>query len=494
MKPLGVAAALGLVCMLLTVLLAPETVTADPPGTRSNGDRTVTLELFTATWCPGCPYADAVADRLLRVIGPERLSVIQYHVSMTDPMRIDESDARWHMYGDPALPSLFLDGEFKSDSATSYEETFDRYLAFVQESLQVETPVSLELEYDIDGGSVTLNTSLRSSESLAGQNLFLRVVLFENILEASGKIYNYSVRAYNETSVDLVTSPTVRSVTFTLDVSWITENMGAAAFLQVDTDGGIYQSANVMFGEPPVVTISNPSGGTVSGDLTVEGNCTSGRTLSEVFLKIDDGLWVEVEGTSTWQHDVNTAELSDGSHTIYAMVYDIAGTYSEADILSVTVKNGKPVPPESLRVVANLSGALRLEWDAPTENVDGSPLEDLVGYNLYRRSEPGDEWTGINTHLILDTNYSDEDLGDGETYYYIMRAVNSQGIESDDSNEASGMTPKPEGDDYTFTVMLIVSVILIVVLLLILLGRRRREEEEEAPEPEEPKDGESHSR
>ncbi|MCJ2555699.1 MAG: Ig-like domain-containing protein [Candidatus Thermoplasmatota archaeon] len=362
MSLLRVAAVLSLACMLMTAIPAQESVPADPPGTRADGDRTVTLELLTATWCAGCPYADAVADRLLRVIGPERLSVIQYHVTMTDPMRINESDARRHTYGDPGLPSLFLDGEFKSDEATSYEETFDRYLTFVQESLQVDTPVSMGLTYDLGGGSVTLNTSMDSSESLVGQNLFLRVVLFENILEDGGKIYNYTARAYNETSVDLVSSPTIESVTFALDGSWVVENMGAAAFLQVDSDGGIYQSVNVMFGDPPVVTITSPSGGSVSGDLTVEGSCTGGRTLSEVFLKTDDGLWVEVEGTTTWQHDIDTTTLSDGSHTIYAKVYDVAGTYSQTDVLSITVENEEPVPgfETALLLVAFLSVAVIL--------------------------------------------------------------------------------------------------------------------------------------
>lgn len=362
MSLLRVAAVLSLACMLMAVIPAQESVSADPPGTRADGDRTVTLELLTATWCAGCPYADAAADRLLRVIGPERLSVIQYHVTMTDPMRINESDARRHTYGDPALPSLFLDGEFKSNEATSYAETFDRYLTFVQESLQVDTPVSMGLTYDLGGGSVTLNTSMDSSESLVGQNLFLRVVLFENILEDGGKIYNYTARAYNETSVDLVSSPTIESVTFALDGSWVVENMGAAAFLQVDSDGGIYQSVNVMFGDPPVVTITSPSGGSVSGDLTVEGSCTGGRTLSEVFLKTDDGLWVEVEGTSTWQHDIDTTALSDGSHTIYAKVYDVAGTYSQTDVLSITVKNEEPVPgfETALLIVAFLSVAVIL--------------------------------------------------------------------------------------------------------------------------------------
>jgi len=359
---LRVAAVLSLACMLMAVIPAQESVSADPPGTRADGDRTVTLELLTATWCAGCPYADAAADRLLRVIGPERLSVIQYHVTMTDPMRINESDARRHTYGDPGLPSLFLDGEFKSDEATSYAETFDRYLTFVQESLQVDTPVSMGLTYDLGGGSVTLDTSMDSGESLVGQNLFLRVVLFENILEDGGKIYNYTVRAYNETSVDLVSSPTIESVTFALDGSWVVDNMGAAAFLQMDSDGGIYQSVNIMFGDPPVVTITSPSGGSVSGDLTVEGSCTSGRTLSETFLKIDDGLWVEVEGTTTWQHDIDTTKLSDGSHTIYAKVYDVAGTHSQTDVLSITVKNEEPVPgfDVALLLIAFLSVAVIL--------------------------------------------------------------------------------------------------------------------------------------
>ncbi|MFQ5910653.1 MAG: hypothetical protein ACE5IJ_08045, partial [Thermoplasmata archaeon] len=171
-------------------------------GTRSDGQRTVMLELFTATWCVGCPYADAAADRLLRVIGPERVSVVQYHVTPTDELKINESDARWGSYGDPVLPSLFLDGELKSVGASSYEETFAEYLSYVQESLQVDTPVSLELDFQVAGGSVVLDASVDSSESLAGENLFLRFALFENILEVDGEIYNYSVRAYNETSID----------------------------------------------------------------------------------------------------------------------------------------------------------------------------------------------------------------------------------------------------------------------------------------------------
>jgi len=313
------------------------------------------LELFTATWCAFCPYADAAADRVLRVVGPERVSIIQYHIQ-TDPLKIDESDERRAIYGDPPLPSLFVDGELGSNTALSYEEALADYLSLVQERLEVSTPVGLDLDSEISGGSVALNTTVTGTESLAGQNLFLRIALFENLVEAEGKIYNYTVRAFNETSIDPVSMPYIESFTFTLNASWISDNMGAAVFLQTDSVGQIHQSVNAMFGDPPVITIADTSGGTVSGNHTIEGTCTGSRELSEVFVRIDDGMWVEAEGTSSWNYTLDTKKLSEGSHTIQARVYDVAGTYSQPDTISVTVKNEESIP--SIELVLTLTAIL----------------------------------------------------------------------------------------------------------------------------------------
>ncbi|MFQ6106678.1 MAG: Ig-like domain-containing protein [Thermoplasmata archaeon] len=360
MKTVGTSIALGLI--VLSFVVQPAIGEESAQGTRSNGERTVMLELFTATWCIGCPYADAAADRLLRVVGPERVSVIQYHVTQTDPLRINESDERRGSYGDPQLPSLFLDGELKSVGATSYEETLEEYLLLVQEGLEVSTSVSLELSYDISAGAVTLEASVGSTEPLVGQNLIMRFALFENILEVDGKTYNYSVRAFNETSIDPVSMPYVQSVTFSLDPSWIVDNMGAAVFLQTDAGGHIHQSANLMFGAPPVITIADTTADTVAGNHTIEGSCTGLRQLSEVFVRIDDGIWVEAEGAADWNHTFDTRELSDGSHTVQARVYDISGVYSQPDTLSFIVRNKEQAPSTEviLILVVFLSGALFL--------------------------------------------------------------------------------------------------------------------------------------
>ncbi|MFQ5884312.1 MAG: Ig-like domain-containing protein, partial [Thermoplasmata archaeon] len=145
-------------------------------------------------------------------------------------------------------------------------------------------------------------------------------------------------------------------MTFALDVTWIPENMGAVVFLQADSNGGIHQSANVMFGEPPAITIADTTADPVSGNHTVEGSCTSSRTLSGVFVQIDDGLWVEAEGTAQWIYTIDTRELSDGSHTVHARVYDIAGTYSLPDALTISVRNEEPMP--SLEVILLLVAVL----------------------------------------------------------------------------------------------------------------------------------------
>lgn len=63
--------------------------------------------------------------------------------------------------------------------------------------------------------------------------------------------------------------------------------------------------------------------------------------------------------------------------------------------------------------------------------------QDLLGYNIYRDGEPGvpiDPGHRI-AQLVSETSYDDEDVTNGETYYYVVTAVYDDG-ESGPSNEA----------------------------------------------------------
>jgi fibronectin type 3 domain-containing protein len=65
-----------------------------------------------------------------------------------------------------------------------------------------------------------------------------------------------------------------------------------------------------------------------------------------------------------------------------------------------------------------------------------------VNYNVYRGLSL-DNYSLITTSPISGTTYTDTDptLQSGSTYYYVVTAVNSSGVESTDSNAVSAQIP-----------------------------------------------------
>ncbi len=90
-----------------------------------------------------------------------------------------------------------------------------------------------------------------------------------------------------------------------------------------------------------------------------------------------------------------------------------------------------------------------LEWFAPTENVDGSPLSGPLSYNLYRK-DPGDsEYTFFYVvvgELQPDGRYVAplQSFPEG-SHEIVMTAVDAEGDESGYSNSVGftiGVAPK----------------------------------------------------
>lgn len=74
-----------------------------------------------------------------------------------------------------------------------------------------------------------------------------------------------------------------------------------------------------------------------------------------------------------------------------------------------------------------------LTWTAPTTNADGSPLTDLAGYNTYSATQSGQYGARANTQLLTQTTHATPcTLGQ----FWIVRAVDTAGNESVNSNEA----------------------------------------------------------
>ncbi len=67
----------------------------------------------------------------------------------------------------------------------------------------------------------------------------------------------------------------------------------------------------------------------------------------------------------------------------------------------------------------------------------------IAGYNVYRSGVSGGPYAAINTGLDATTSYSDTTVVAGQTYYYVVTAVSTTGVESAYSSQVSATVPSP---------------------------------------------------
>ena len=88
---------------------------------------------------------------------------------------------------------------------------------------------------------------------------------------------------------------------------------------------------------------------------------------------------------------------------------------------------------------ASHSADVRLSWEAPTANTDGSPATDIKGYRVHVGTTPGSytrsDEAGNQTTATIGS------LNDGKTYYFAVTAFDSAGTDSNLSNEIPYTTP-----------------------------------------------------
>jgi hypothetical protein len=104
---------------------------------------------------------------------------------------------------------------------------------------------------------------------------------------------------------------------------------------------------------------------------------------------------------------------------------------------SVTVASNATNSPAVISVsgtgVQAVSHSVALSWTASTSTV--------AGYNVYRGGVSGGPYTKQDSSLVAPTSYTDTAVQTGLTYYYVVTAVDSSGVESVYSNEVSAAIP-----------------------------------------------------
>jgi HYDIN/CFA65/VesB family protein len=173
---------------------------------------------------------------------------------------------------------------------------------------------------------------------------------------------------------------------------------------------------NVALGDTKTVPLSFTN--STNSAVTVQNVTVSGPGFSAT--GVSNGAIVNPGQTATLNVTFAPASTGNASGSIVVT--------SNAPVSSITI---------TLQGVGVPAGAhlATLSWNASTSSVSG--------YVIYRGTSSGGPYTRLNAGADASTTYADSSVSAGKSYYYVVTAVNSSGVESSDSNEVSATIPTP---------------------------------------------------
>jgi hypothetical protein len=183
----------------------------------------------------------------------------------------------------------------------------------------------------------------------------------------------------------------------------------------------------------PATATANDVGSTTAPTATISGTPMTGITVGTNYsftptASDSDGgkLAFSIQNPPSWaSFDTTTGRLSgspkitDTGTTLNIVITAADGT-AKASLaaFSITV-TATPVTP----------GTATVSWVAPTENVNGTPLTDLAGYNIYY----GTNSASLNQTAAVSnagaTAYTVNGLTSG-TWYFAVTSYTANGVES----------------------------------------------------------------
>ena len=129
--------------------------------------------------------------------------------------------------------------------------------------------------------------------------------------------------------------------------------------------------------------------------------------------------------------------LNPGQTATLTVTFTPAGTGTQSGSITVASNSQTPSITVALQATGVPSGnhLAALSW-----NSVGSPA---VGYFIYRGTTSGGPYARMNSAADANTTYTDSAVVAGQSYYYVVTAVDSNSVESSYSNEVSATIPTP---------------------------------------------------
>jgi hypothetical protein len=198
----------------------------------------------------------------------------------------------------------------------------------------------------------------------------------------------------------------------------------------------------------PSLSLALSGSGVTNGLLTVSpatvsfGSVTVGNSVSQTGTLMASNSPVTI--SSIW---ANSSEftvsgisvpttIAAGTTATFNVVFapQSSGTASASLGFVSNASNTPTLQAISGTGVAPLQHSVALTWNPSTSS-------NVVGYNLYRGSVSGGPYTKLNSGLDPGTSDTDNGVQSGQTYYYVVTAVDSSGRESLFSNQVQATIP-----------------------------------------------------
>ena len=169
-------------------------------------------------------------------------------------------------------------------------------------------------------------------------------------------------------------------------------------------------------------TVPSDGGSPITNYKVYRGTSSGGETLLTTLGNVTSFDDTAVANGTTYYYKVSAVNgVGEGAQSNEASATPQAGATA-------------PSAPQNLTAQAAKGKGVQLSWSAPASN-GGSPI---TGYNIYRGTFSGGETPTPLASVGNVTSFKDTSTTRGQTYYYIVKAVNAVG-ESPASNEASAI-------------------------------------------------------
>lgn len=419
---------------------------------RDTNQHKVLGEMGTTTWCPYCP---SMGYWLTKVTGD-----FVYVALVAD--KNGYADSRCSQLGLTGYPTTFFDGGYRNvkggqSNVNNLQNAYDQCQARTVKDLTVTAGASLNENTD----QIEVITFIDNNEGSAfnGQ---LRIY----VCEKESRWNDYDGDPYENAFLGWATNaPISISAQGSISVEgnfnypdMTVDNIMLVVAVFDSTNDYVQQTITITPGNdedgggidfiPPVVSIKYPEqDDIVRGIVNITGVAHHPRgdgNLKWTVVKIDDGEWIDAEGTSEWKHTWDTTTVEEGEHTIQAITSD--GTLqSGMKMITVIVNNHINYPPDTPPVPTGpLTGKAGMIYSFTSSTTDPNENNIRYGWDINADNEV-DIWSDyVSSGEEVNITMS---WGEAGTYAIKVKAEDEAGNASDFSDhltiEVTGVNEAP---------------------------------------------------